>query len=216
MTKPELIGNSPALALYAERDKPPGPRLMTEIAADLKPAKTGEARFPRRFDAVTLAGFQPTHAKQKRALAVVHRWVEKAVAKDGEILCLVGPAGCGKSHLLYGAARELAGKGLDVECRSWYTLADELRYGDGRLEAHQVRRRVFGECALMLDEVRPTASTDFDDTELTKIVCHAWDNKRPLLLTTNIWPLNALVGPQVISRVTSVIVEGDDMRKVKP
>lgn len=212
MSQPAKVGSLIAIARESEAD--PGPRLLPDVPADFdKPERAIVPTIPRRFQSVTLDGFRPEHAKQKRALAVTQRFVDTAVQCEGEILALIGPAGCGKSHLLYAAARALHERGVDVECRSWYTLADEIRYGDGKLEAHEVRRRIFGAGALMLDEVRPTANTEFDDTELTKIICHAWDNRRPVMLTTNVNPLDRLVGSHVVSRITAVIVEGEDWRK---
>ena len=65
----------------------------------------------------------------------------------------------------------------------------------------------------MIDEVRPTAGTDFDDTELAKIVCRAWDNGRALLITTNVSPLAAVLGPAVASRFTQITITGPDHRQ---
>lgn len=213
MTNPVRVGS--LVQVGREFEQNPPPRLTLEVPPEA-PAIRPDVILPARFRDATLDAFVPEHEKQKRALAIVRRFVEKAEGREGEILALIGKAGCGKSHLLYAAARDLSSKGLDVECRSWYTLADEIRYGDGKLEAHEVRRRIFGASVLMLDEVRPTANTDFDDTELTKIICHAWDNRRPVMLTTNVYPLDLLVGPHVVSRVTAVIVDGEDRRKAKP
>jgi predicted ATPase len=155
-------------------------------------------------------------------------WLEAARSGRGEMLALIGKQGTGKSHLLYGAVRELyATKPEDpkavIESRwcgpyvaPWYRLADELRYGKGgndtMRDAQGERMRLWGARTVMLDEVRPTSGTNFDDTELAKFACHAYDNRVAVLITTNVNPLAEVMGEAAASRFTAVVVNGPDWR----
>lgn len=147
------------------------------------------------------------------------------------MLALVGKQGTGKSHLLYGAVRELyAGKPEDPKevvvsgwrgpyVAPWYRLADQLRYGKGGndtvKDAAGERQRLWDARVVMLDEVRPTSGTNFDDTELAKFACHAYDNRVAVLLTSNVNPLSQVMGDAAASRFTTVVIDGPDWRNPK-
>lgn len=181
---------------------------------------------PRRFrQAATLTSYKPKNDAQRAALESVQEWVERVRQRKGGMLALVGSTGTGKSHLLYAAARALApwvlGR-IGLYVRPWYLLADELRYGRrtegvyaGRAaaEPYEVRQELWNSGLVLLDEVRPTAGTGFDDTELAKFACHAWDNDVPVLITTNVSPLEQVMGPAAASRFVEVQIVGPDGRK---
>jgi hypothetical protein len=76
-----------------------------------------------------------------------------------------------------------------------------------------VRDQLWAQPIVVLDEVRATASTAFDDTELAKFACHAYDADIPTLITTNVSPLDQVMGPPAASRFTQVIIEGPDWRQ---
>ena len=152
---------------------------------------------------------------QGAALKAAREWVAAALDGHGPMLALCGDQGSGKSHLLYSAALELAARRTDQRTplpvtAPWYSLADELRYSDGKVET---RARIYGAPILLIDEVRPTASTSFDDTELAKLACHAYDGRIALLITTNVYPLDKVMGPAAASRFRSVTVKGPDHRQ---
>lgn len=144
------------------------------------------------------------------------------------MLALIGKQGTGKSHLLYGAVRELELSRPEDEkeviesgwkppyVQPWYRLADQLRYGDGRGDSHQriqeVRNRLWAARIVLIDEVRPTSGTNFDDTELAKYACHAYDHEIPVMLTTNVNPLEAVMGDAAASRFRTVVIDGPDWR----
>lgn len=173
---------------------------------------------PKRFTNVTLETYVAETESERYALRAVRRWVELVDAGDGPMLAIIGPQGTGKSHLLYGAYRAVAGPRAP-SCFSWYRLADELRYGGtnpynrAHLEAHEVRDRLWGAKVIMLDEVRPTANTNFDDTELAKVTCHCYDAEIPMLLTSNVSPLSDVLGGPAASRFTQIVVTGRDRRQ---
>jgi chromosomal replication initiation ATPase DnaA len=174
---------------------------------------------PKRFTDVRLETYLAETETERYALRAVKRWVELVAQGEPPMLALVGPQGTGKSHLLYGAAWALHAVGRRCSCFPWYRLADELRYGGASpyngapLEAHEFRSMLWGSKAILLDEVRPTAGTSFDDTELAKLACHCYDSHLPVLLTTNVSPLADVLGPAATSRYSQVVLTGRDRRQ---
>lgn len=169
---------------------------------------------PKRFQEARFATYQAETDSERMALKMTQRWVAAVLEKrDGPMLALVGVQGTGKSHLLYAAAWALYDGGRTCRPHPWYRLADEMRYGRGTVEAHEVRTNLFKQTIILLDEVRPTANTAFDDTELAKLACHAYDHKIPVILTTNVSPLEAVLGPAAASRFTQLTLVGRDRRQ---
>ena len=163
--------------------------------------------------------YLPVSSSQLSALAATKDFCRRVELHEAPMLALIGSTGTGKSHLLYSAAKVLHTTGNRVFTRPWYLLADHLRYGgpspfgSRRMESHELRDAIMAEPIFMIDEVRPTAGTDFDDTELAKIVCRAWDNHRSMLITTNVSPLAAVLGHAVASRFTQITITGPDHRQ---
>lgn len=192
---------------------------LRRILPDIQPPTRTPAIVPKRFASVTLDNYIAETESEKYALRAVRRWVEVVAKGEGPMLAIIGPQGTGKSHLLYGAYWALDQASPRPSCFSWYRLADELRYGGtnpyngAKLEAFEVRDRLWGAKIVMLDEVRPTANTNFDDTELAKVACHCYDAEIPMLLTTNVAPLADVLGGPAASRFTQIIVTGRDRRQ---
>lgn len=185
-------------------------------------------RIPARFRDASFDTFVPETDSQRTALTLAKRWVERTLAGKATMLALIGTTGAGKSHLLYAAARALAEADHRFYTRPWYKLADELRYG-GRsayfvpqqdnagplLEPVQIRTQLWEANVAFLDEVRPTASTAFDDTELAKYACHAYDAMLSVFVTSNVNPLADVMGPAAASRFTQVEIVGPDRRQAR-
>jgi chromosomal replication initiation ATPase DnaA len=215
MSEPSLVADLIPGALEAPPEKQK--RLMPEIA----PPQRFSALVPKRFAHVTLETYLTETDSERYALRAVRRWVELVLAGDGPMLALIGPQGTGKSHLLYGAYWALDASHRRPSPFSWYRLADELRYGGtnpynrAHLEAFEVRDRLWGAQVMLIDEVRPTANTNFDDTELAKVACHCYDAEIPVLITSNVSPLSDVLGGPAASRFTQVIVTGRDRRQTK-
>lgn len=170
---------------------------------------------PKRFASVRFVTYLAETDTERMALKMAERWVAAVLKGGGPMLALVGVQGTGKSHLLYSAAWALYDGGRTCRPHPWYLLADELRYGRGGMEAHEIRTNLFAQRVLLLDEVRPTANTAFDDTELAKLACHAYDHEIPVILTTNVSPLDAVLGPAAASRFTQLTLVGRDRRQTK-
>jgi chloramphenicol O-acetyltransferase len=81
------------------------------------------------------------------------------------------------------------------------------------MEAYEVRALLWKQKVVLIDEVRPTASTAFDDTELAKWMCHAYDAKYAVFITTNVNPLADVLGPPAASRFTQIVIDGPDRRQ---
>lgn len=190
--------------------------------------------IPPRFDGASFDTFRPKSASQVAAVTAVQEWTEAANTNRGLMLALVGKQGTGKSHLLYSAFRTLRDPidRMDPKERiqqrvkyplvaPWYSLADQLRYGrTAKTEAgyremapNEIRSRLWEARIVLLDEVRPTAGTHFDDTELAKFACHAYDNRIAVLITTNWNPLSDVMGAAAASRFTQLVIDGPDHRQ---
>lgn len=192
------------------------------------------SEIPARFSQATFDGFQPATKSQHQALAAVESWLQ--LLNDGPMLALVGKQGTGKSHLLYSAARQLNDyhASIDIKERqrlklqwpfvaAWYRLSDELRWGmtgktsegvSRNFSSREIRESWWGRKVVLLDEVRPTSGTGFDDTELAKFACHAYDNRIAVLITTNWNPLSDVMGKPAASRFTQIVIDGPDARQV--
>lgn len=181
---------------------------------------------PPRFHGVTFENYVPHTPSQIQAAQAVWAWVESAVAGKGPMLALVGKQGTGKSHLLYSALGEILTNrprpgGAAPYVAPWYRLSDELRYGRSartengtrQLEPVEVRAGMWERRISMLDEIRPTSGTNFDDTELAKFACHAYDNRIAVLVTTNWNPLHTVMGEAAASRFAQVVIDGPDARQ---
>lgn len=189
--------------------------------------------IPARFSNVTLDTYRQHTPSQREAFTAVKAWMENTGA--GAMLALVGKQGTGKSHLLYSAAMALRADldAMDEKDRMiqkvqypfvapWYSLADQLRYGmavetsgaGGRMrDGHEVRSSLWNRKIVLLDEVRPTSGSSFDDSELAKFACHAYDNRTAVLITTNVNPLADVMGPAAASRFTQIVIDGPDARQ---
>lgn len=190
------------------------------------------SKIPPRFRGVSFDTYRTDSASQKKALEAVRTWL--LGLKDGPMLALIGKQGTGKSHLLYSAATGLIRTIEEMDPKErmtsaatypfvapWYVLADQLRYGitvetqgGSRMrEGHEVRSDLWERKIVLLDEVRPTSGTNFDDSELAKFACHAYDNRIAVLITTNVFPLADVMGDAAASRFQQVIIDGPDNRQ---
>lgn len=208
-------------AAITDRTELPRLRLETDGQAP------GQIQIPppyvaARFADSSLTTYQPHTGtpSQHAALNATKQFCRMVHEGQAPMLALIGSTGTGKSHLLYSAAKALYAAEHRVFTRPWYLLADHLRWGGPslfnaqlQLEPQELRVALMQEPIVMVDEVRPTAGTAFDDTELAKLVCHAWDNGRAMLITTNVSPLSQVLGPAVASRFTQVTITGPDHRQ---
>ncbi|MGK2934341.1 MAG: hypothetical protein ACSLFE_03745 [Gemmatimonadaceae bacterium] len=219
MAEVTLIGATVAAVVAKVEPGEPGNDPIERLSFDAAAALPPRPWIPERFNGVTLGDYHPRSQSQALALRAVRTFGERIHEEKPVMLALIGETGTGKSHLLYALALELHAAGVRTCTSPWYRLADQLRYGGPapfnpgkRLESHELREILMSERVLMIDEVRPTAGTAFDDTELAKIICNAWDRQQWILITTNVSPLTEVVGAPLASRFTQLVITGPDGR----
>jgi DNA replication protein DnaC len=221
----KTVGDLAVAAFHeaAEADRSQLPRLRLEgDEYSLPQIQMPPPYVAARFADASFTTYRPDSGSPSQLAAVKATKHFCRMVHEGEapMLALIGSTGTGKSHLLYSAAKALYAAEHRVFTRPWYLLADHLRWGGPslfnpqlQLESQELRVALMLEPIVMIDEVRPTAGTAFDDTELAKIVCHAYDNGRAMLITTNVSPLANVLGPAVASRFTQVTITGPDHRQ---
>ncbi len=165
---------------------------------------------PSRFHTARLDNFECRTPAHSTALKWAESFVQHATHRPdvGIMLALIGPTRAGKSHLLYAVAHALSAAGVRAYVRPWYRLADELRWGDGTNSGAWYRTQLWDAKVVLLDEVRRTSGTDLDSTELARYACHAWDDQRHVMLTTNVSPLSEILGEPAAARFTQVTLGG--------
>lgn len=187
-------------------------------------------RIPPRFVDVSFDTYKTHTPSQGNAVKAVMHWI--ANLQRGAMLALVGKQGTGKTHLFYSALKVIDSQidALDARDRvgiakpfvaPWYALADELRYGKTEIteggsrftEPHEIRAKLWERRIVMIDEVRKTSGTEFDDTELARFACHAYDNRIAVLITTNVQPLADVLGDAAASRFNQIVIDGPDARQ---
>lgn len=160
---------------------------------------------------------------QTAAFEMATHWVEETVAGRAPCLALVGAVGVGKSHLLYGAIRELnLTHDLNASASGWMELADlirrtKFRGNDEAAHAKAVyeRDRLQRAKALGIDELRPTSTSDYDPTELSQLMTRAYREMQALFVTSNAADrkLAEIIGLAATSRLVQVVVTGPDYRQ---
>lgn len=222
----QASGHAPVRPMRLVSDEGDRPTVAAKIRHGLVPERfwnpepiTGDEPF-----VATLDNYEPKTSSQQRALDYARHWLGRVRAGKRCMLALIGIQGTGKSHLLYACANALLDDGIIPYARPWYLLADELRYGgrhpitDTPIDAAEVRQtflypRFANRRTWFIDEVRPTAATAFDDTELTKFACRAYDAHHQVLITSNINPLSDVLGAPAASRFAPTVIHGPDARQ---
>lgn len=176
------------------------------------PPDVKRPRIPDRFLNARFKNFRRENPAQEAGYQAAADFCMKVAENTPSMLALIGPPGVGKSHLLYSAAHVLYHRGLTVYANPWYKLADELRWGRPGWEARDVLDELYQQKIVLIDEVRPTANTAFDDTALAKFACHAYDNNVSVIITTNVNPLDLVMGPAAADRFTKIIINTESQR----
>lgn len=172
--------------------------------------------IPPRHRNDTLKNFRPIDQSQYHALDAVREWVRLVRAGEAESLALVGPRGCGKSHLLYAAIRSLNLAEIHAAAFGWQDLADirrDAKAGDEEARRQWSRFRAAG--AFGIDEIRPTSGSEFDTTELSHLMVRAYRECQGVIVTSNAAGegLEDIVGIAASSRLTEIVVVGPNMRE---
>lgn len=143
-------------------------------------------------------------------------WVRRHLADrgTGESLLLLGRTGTGKTHAAYAALRLLAEAGLPN--LSWLAVSEadllrEARQSDG--VGDRAVSRYAAAPILLIDDLGTAKRTEFTVETLRAIVDHRYNNRLPLIITTNLElqatedsPLDILgaVGARTASRLAEM------------
>ncbi len=167
--------------------------------------------------------YVPRSPSQAAALTAAIAWVDGARAGEGPMLLLVGPHGTGKSHLMYAAVRAANLTGVNCGAWGWYDLGLLLRDAkfsrdeEGHVRARHERDRLFSCRAFGIDEIRPTASTEFDATELGQILTRAYRECQAVIATSNFSDreLEGIISTAAHDRFTVVRLSGESYRQAR-
>jgi DNA replication protein DnaC len=105
-------------------------------------------------------------------------------------LVLAGSTGCGKTHLAYAVANEMATKGWKVKFWVIADLLDAMRATFQKRDAEITPQQAISEMAyepeiLILDDLGAEKATDWATEELFQIIDRRYRDWQPLMVTTN-------------------------------
>ncbi|GAB4314593.1 MAG: ATP-binding protein [Candidatus Sumerlaeia bacterium] len=166
------------------------------------------ARIPARYAGKELSTFEPLNAQLKTILSAARAYVEAfdpKAAKSG--LLLLGPVGCGKTHIAIGILKELLRKGYTGLFVNLPDFFNQLRatYGEEAVRSEMdVIQEVMDAEVLVLDELGARAPTEWLLDRLYVIINHRYNAVRPTIVTTNAQSEQELidaVGERLFSRL---------------
>ena len=167
-----------------------------------------ECRIPVRFRGKTLdktdRGLCPKGFDV--SAAYVRDWEKHRT--DGRGLMLVGPVGCGKSHLLYAVLQELVRRGVSGFGQTVPDLLDELRPGNG--DSDEKLRLLREIQLLLLDDLGAQRDTEWVTERLFVILNARYNAMLPTLITSNL-TLEELDKAPGWKRITDRILEMCDV-----
>lgn len=188
------------------------------------------ANIPKRYRDKTLKNF--IQKRQPKAYRSAVRYVEKFMELRNENkngMCLVGPTGTGKSHLVFAIINELISQSVSAVAGVVPDLLDSLRpkaAGVSRAEAEQRLELLKTTDLVLLDDLGSERGSEWAVERLYLILNARYIEQLPTLITTNL-PLEALsvdengkpilAWERIVSRIHEMcyvlIMDGDDFRR---
>lgn len=167
-----------------------------------------DSRIPARFRGKTLGATDRSRCPRGYdiATAYVRDWEKRRT--DGQGLMLVGPVGCGKSHLLYAVLQELVCRGVTCFGQTVPDLLDELRPGNG--DSDEKLRLLREIQLLLLDDLGAQRDTEWVTERLFVILNARYNAMLPTLITSNL-TLEELDKAPGWKRITDRILEMCDV-----
>jgi DNA replication protein DnaC len=156
--------------------------------------------IPPKYAQATLQNFvvpndnpvtRPTVAK---ALITTTRFVQDFPTGDHLGLLIAGDTGTGKTHLAVGAAKVLMEKGHQCVFFDYQNLLDRIRSsydkasGSGDREAYG---SAMESDVLVLDDLGSHRVTEWVEDIVTSIITYRYNNRKALIVTTNLDPKGA-------------------------
>lgn len=107
---------------------------------------------------------------------------DKVIGTYKNGLLLAGNVGCGKSHAAACIANALIDKGKTVKMRTASELLNELSEAN---EKTTYLTGLAGLDLLIVDDIGVQRSTEYSDELMTDIINSRYDNRKPIVVTTN-------------------------------
>jgi DNA replication protein DnaC len=133
--------------------------------------------------------------KLGRAKIKINGFLREFPAADCQGLLLAGDTGSGKTHLAVAALKAIIDKGHQGIFFDYQNLLDRIRSsydktsGSGDREAYSSAM----ECGvLLLDDLGSHRVTEWVEDIVTSIITYRYNNRKPLIVTTNLDPKGAL------------------------
>lgn len=171
------------------------------------------ARIPRRFWNKTLDNFRARDVMRRRLVQDAQRFIggfnfEKEFPQG---LRMIGPVGCGKSHLAAAILSEVVGKGYSG---LFYNSPDLLRdiratFNNEGLTEDDLLEEITMVDLLVLDDVGAEKISDFVLDRFYLIVNKRYEECKPMIVTTNLdeETLRNRLGERTVSRLIEMCQE---------
>ena len=175
MTDPTLC----RVCVVEERQSPAQERLASDLPELLK-GMTFES-FDRRGQAVDEKALDSLREAYKLARSFAeepHLW-----------LVLLGPTGCGKTHLAAAVANHVMARGQPVYFVVVPDLLDHLRSAyspDSKVTYDELFETIRTAPLLILDDLGAHSSTPWAEEKLYQLVNHRYNHRLPTVITTNL------------------------------
>jgi len=199
-------------------------RCRRQIIA-LRKARSLSAVIPRRYRDVAFERYPVTEI-EPAVVAATRRFADRIDERldAGRGLWFMGTVGTGKTTLAMLVSKAALEAGRSVAIYSLPRLLNEIRDTHRAERSHvDLLDRLTAVDLLHIDDVGAERTTDWVLEELYSIVNARYEDKRSIVITTNLYPddLAAQIGSRTVSRLTEICgdgveVPGEDSRMVLP